>query len=191
MRDEIKKILPDSAIRYITGLFYGWSGNYSSWEEAERKCTGYDSEIILRKVKDSALKVKQGQAAFERDSVMFYEPHYSKHLEKAVDILCNKKKAKLNIVDFGGSLGSTYFQNRANIGDRISGWCIIEQEGFVAEGKKNFEEGVLHFHNKIENCIEKKAVDLLILSSVLQYIKDPYSLLDKLLEYKPTGVCPS
>ncbi len=117
MSKVIKKILPPFLIRYIRGLFYGWYGNFRSWEHAEKKCTGYDSEIIFNKVKDAARQVKNGDAAFERDSVLFHEPDYSKTLAKAIKLILSAKNAKkINVLDFGGSLGSTYFQNRENIG---------------------------------------------------------------------------
>ncbi len=188
MKDLVKKILPDSIIRYITGLFYGWKGDFNSWEEAEKKCTGYNSEIIFEKVKKAAERVRDGKAAYERDAVLYNEPDYSEPLEKAVNTILNSKKSRLNIIDFGGSLGSTYFQNRANVGDKISNWCIIEQKEFVTEGKENFEDGTLHFYDKVEDCKYKEEVDLLILSSVLQYIREPFLLLNKLLASKPSGV---
>ncbi len=188
MKDFIKKILPDPIIRYITGFFYGWHGDYNSWEEAEKKCTGYDSEIIFEKVKKAAGEVRDGKAAYERDSVLYSAPECSRPLEKAVNTMFKSKKSGLNIIDFGGSLGSTYFQNRPNVGDKISNWCIIEQKQFVKEGKENFEDGTLHFYDKIGDCKYKEEVDLLILSSVLQYIRDPYALLDKLLATNPAGI---
>ena len=48
-----------------------FSGNYKSWEEAERDSTGYAGPEILRKTRAALLKVKAGEAAFERDSVVF------------------------------------------------------------------------------------------------------------------------
>ena len=56
IRKLIKKFKPVSDLFKITSILkpvkkYGWFGNYSSWQEAEKKCTGYDSDIILKKVK--------------------------------------------------------------------------------------------------------------------------------------------
>ena len=75
----------------------GWFGNYDKWEDVE-------------KVKASILKVKNGEAVYERDSVLFDEIHYSQPLLSAFDksIIDNR----LHIVDFGGSLVSSYFKNR-------------------------------------------------------------------------------
>ena len=50
---------------------YGYSGNFSSWEEATQASTGYDSDVIFNKVKNALLEVKEGRAVYERDSVIF------------------------------------------------------------------------------------------------------------------------
>ena len=54
-----------------------FEGNYASWEDATAKCDGYDAEHILTRVLESTLKVKSGDAIFERDSVLFDEIEYS------------------------------------------------------------------------------------------------------------------
>jgi hypothetical protein len=50
---------------------YEWvsyTGNYSSWQDALANSTGYDSDLILEKVSTALLKVKSGEAVYERDS---------------------------------------------------------------------------------------------------------------------------
>jgi hypothetical protein len=37
LKKIIKKIVPERLLGYITGFFYGWRGNYKSWEEAKKK----------------------------------------------------------------------------------------------------------------------------------------------------------
>jgi len=49
------------------------NGDYSSWIEALHASTGYDTELILEKSKSALLKVKRGEAIYERDSVLFNE----------------------------------------------------------------------------------------------------------------------
>ena len=36
----LKDLIPPVFFRMITGLFYGWHGNYSSWSEAMQKDAG-------------------------------------------------------------------------------------------------------------------------------------------------------
>ena len=54
-----------------------WSGNYANWEEADSFATGYDDHSILEKCKTALLKVKNGEAAYERDSVLFDKMQYN------------------------------------------------------------------------------------------------------------------
>jgi len=120
---------------------YGWHGNYSSWENAKKDSIGYDSDLILDKVKNSLLKVKNGEAIYERDSILFDKMEYSWPLLAALLWIANKNMGKLNIIDFGGSLGSTYFQNKPFLKDLSElHWNIIEQEKFVECGKHYFED---------------------------------------------------
>lgn len=163
---------------------YGWHGNYSSWEEASGKCSGYDNGIILQKVKSSLLKVKNGEAVFERDSVIFNEIKYSWPL--LAGILKNQinSDGKVSILDFGGSLGSHYFQNKAFLsGAKSISWNVVEQDHFVKCGREHFQNYELKFYFDTQTCLEKEKPDILILSSVLQYMKEPYELLKELLAY--------
>jgi putative methyltransferase (TIGR04325 family) len=179
----LKKILPGFLKRFLTGLFYGWHGSYSSWDEAKRHCKGYDSEIILNKVKSALLQVKAGSAVYERDSVLFNEVRYSYPVLSGLMWIAAQNKGNLNILDFGGSLGSTYFQNILFL-DSLSSvnWCIVEQPGFVDAGIKYFADKNLHFFYTIEECLKSFEIDAVILSSVLQYIEKPFELLDKIKE---------
>ncbi len=76
LKKRIKKMLPSCIIRFFLGLRYGWYGNFSSWNEAVIRSTGYDSQIILEKVKNSLLMVRDGMAPYERDSVIFSEVQF-------------------------------------------------------------------------------------------------------------------
>ena len=183
MRRIIKSITPPFILKGISSLFYGWSGNYSSWEEAKKKTTGYDSDVILQKVKASLLKVKNGEAEYERDSVIFDKVSYSFPLLSALSMVALKNKNKLNVLDFGGSLGSSYYQNRKFFKDVGQfNWCIVEQHHFVEEGQKTFADNNLHFFYDVESCTRQFKIDMLLLSSVLQYLEEPFSFLDEILK---------
>ena len=70
------------------------------------------AQDILDKVLAATLKVKQGQAVFERDSVLFDEIEYSWPLLAGLMWAAASNGGKLNVLDFGGALGSSYYQNR-------------------------------------------------------------------------------
>lgn len=142
--------------------------------------TGYDSELILGKARDSLLKVKRGEAAYERDSVLFDKVQYSWPLLAGLLWIASQKGNRMNLVDFGGSLGSTYFQNRKFLSHlKELRWNIVEQKRFVDCGKRDFENEHLKFHHDLEDCFFEQRPDAILFSSVIQYLEQPYSLLGK------------
>jgi len=184
-KNIIKTLIPNFVLNFIIGFFYGWRGNYSNWEEASKKCTGYNAEIILEKVKKSALMVKTGQAIYERDSVIFSRIQYSYPVLSGLLWVAAQNKGQLRVLDFGGSLGSSYYQNKTFL-DSLSDvkWNIVEQSNFVKIGQENFTDKRLHFYYSINECIKSNEIDIILISSVLQYIEKPYELLN---EIKKTG----
>ncbi len=159
-----------------------WIGNYKNWEQALTKSSGYHQDNILDKVKTSLLKVKNGQAAYERDSVVFHHKQYSWALISNLLWVASKYGNKLNLIDFGGSLGSTYYQNKDYLNHLNEfSWNIVEQSHFVKEGKKTFEDQTLKFVNKIEDCLHLPNQCLLI-SNSLQYLPAPYEFIETVLE---------
>jgi putative methyltransferase (TIGR04325 family) len=166
----------------LAGKEYDLIGDFGSWEEAVQARTDYDSEIILKKTKVALLKVKNGEAVYERDSVLFNEIQYSWPLLAGLMWVAAQSGGKLNVLDFGGSLGSTYFQNLAFLRSLSEvRWNIVEQPRHVEMGKKWFENDKIIFYQSIEECLAQTSPNIIILSSVLQYLKNPYNVLSKLL----------
>src|SRR5881394_1299402 len=56
------------AVRNSSRAGITFEGPFTSWEEARIASGGYDDASILDKVRDATLKVKHGEAAYERDS---------------------------------------------------------------------------------------------------------------------------
>ncbi len=186
IKSIIKDWIPPALIRLATknSKKYGWSGDYATWEEAEAHCSGYDSEIILKKVKNALLKVKNGEAVYERDSVLFDEIQYSWPLLSGLMWVAAQNNGELNVLDFGGSLGSTYFQNLKFLQTlkKVS-WNIVEQESFVDCGSAYLKNSNLQFYDDLDECFNLQKPDTVILSSVLQYIEKPFELLTIIMSY--------
>lgn len=188
LKPLIKQLLPPFLvilIKKIKGNQYGWFGDYKSWEEAKSQTTGYNETKIINKVKESLLKVKNGTAIYERDGVIFDEIQYSWPVLSGLLLAAGTSKGEINVLDFGGSLGSTYFQNKKflNFMPKLS-WNIVEQEEFVRIGKSEFANNILSFYSEINECIKEKNPNVLLLSSVLQYLEKPYNTLNQLLEHR-------
>lgn len=162
-----------------------FTGDYSSWEEASRACTGYDAPAILEKVKTALLQVKNGKAVYERDSVLFEKIQYSLPLLTALLYAASISGNNLNILDLGGSLGSTYFQNRKFFtGLKSLQWSIVEQPHFTACGKRYFADNILQFYDSIAECVQSRAPDTILLSSVLPYLPAPYVALEEVIKMR-------
>jgi putative methyltransferase (TIGR04325 family) len=186
IKNFLKYILPP----FIQQIFqlrskYGFFGNYSSWEIAQKKSSGYESKEILSKVKNSLLKVKNKEAIFERDSVLFNNIDYSFPILSALLKISFENQGNLSVLDFGGSLGSSYYQCREfllNINNLK--WNIVEQKSFVEAGKNFFEDPNLFFFDSIESCLDTEIPDVILLSGVVQYLETPYNFIENILDLK-------
>ncbi|MBB5437666.1 putative methyltransferase (TIGR04325 family) [Pedobacter sp. AK017] len=163
---------------------YGWFGNYLSWADVLKEADGYDSGIILERTKNALLKVKSGEAVYERDSVIFDKKEYPFPLLTFLQHSASLKGAPLHVIDFGGSLGSTYYQIKEFLNPGVClTWNVVEQEHYVASGKANFEDGQLKFYNSIAQCIQDKNIDFVLISSSVQYLERPHIFLKELAAY--------
>ena len=162
---------------------YGLSGDYLRWDEAMAASTGYDSGIILEKTRTALLMVKNGEALYERDSVLFDEIQYAWPLLAGMMWVAAGCGGFLNVLDFGGSLGSTYYQNRVFLSalPRVR-WNIVEQSSHVGIGKAYFEDDCLRFYASITDCLADTQPNVVLLSSVLQYLEHPYAVFNQILE---------
>ena len=178
VRDLIPPALVEIYQRYVRR--WGYYGKYSRWEDAFRASTGYDSTVILERVRGALLKVKTGEAVYERDSVLFDTVQYSWPLLAGLLWIASQKANRLNLVDFGGSLGSSYYQNRKFLSHlKELNWSIVEQRNFVDCGKRDFENDHLKFYYDLDACFGEQHPDAILFSGVVQYLEDPYGTLEK------------
>lgn len=161
-----------------------WEGNYKSWEEALVNSTGYDQEYILQKIAKSVQKVLIGDAHFERDSIAFEHKEFNHFVLFHLLSIYTEKKEALSVCDFGGSLGSTFLQHKEILDLLDIEWGIIEQEHYIDYAKANISIDHLHFYKNLEEFKMKQRPNILLLSSVLSYLKEPFKALDEMLALK-------
>jgi putative methyltransferase (TIGR04325 family) len=162
---------------------YGWFRTALPWSKAVNRCGGYDSDLILEKCRQSLLQVKQGNAVYERDSVLFDHIEYSWPVLAGLMTAAAHAGGRLHVLDIGGSLGSTYFQNGRFLKclkDVV--WHIVEQPQFVACGKADFTNEQLKFHEEIDDIIAFNNINVILVSSMLQYVENPYDLLSDIVK---------
>lgn len=184
MRKIIKDLLPPVLFRRLLGLLKRgtrFEGPYPCWSDAVVKSSGYDSDLILNKVLQTTMQVRDGDIAGERDSVVLDEIEYSWPVTSALMWVAANNGGTLKVLDFGGSLGTAYFQNQKFLRflDEVS-WGVIEQNNFVTAGKKYIQNDQLQFYYSIAEYLEKNSPDVVLLGSVLQYLENPMEIMNLL-----------
>jgi len=162
--------------RYSSSM---WTGDYARWCDVRPLCQGYQSEGILRKCHEALRLVRAGQAKYERDSLLFNDSRLCWELLTVAERVA-AEEGRLSVLDFGGALGSVYYQHRSWL-DRIPDlrWHVVEQAQFVEVGKTDAADGRLHFFHTIEESMASDAPNLILLSGVTQYLDDPYAWISR------------
>jgi putative methyltransferase (TIGR04325 family) len=168
---------PPAIHRWVRRLRAGgirFEGEFATWEEACAHCTGYDADNILAKVLAATLQVKQGTAVFERDSVLFDKVEYAWPVIAGLLGVAARSGGRVSVLDFGGSLGSSYFQNRELLKTLPTvRWNVVEQPHYVKAGQTYIQDEQLRFYPSIHECLTENKVNVILVSSVLQYLPDP------------------
>jgi putative methyltransferase (TIGR04325 family) len=150
-----------------------YSRRYGAWEDAAAASSGYDHSAILARVVQATRSVVRGEAAFERDSVLFDKLEHPFHLLAPMLRAAAEANGVLSVLDYGGALGSTYRQCRSFLGNLRVTWSVIEQPSFVAAGQAEFETDELRFYARVDDALARTSPNVVLFSSVLQYLPDP------------------
>lgn len=179
----IKSILP----KFIHDLYYElkypkvkFIGPYKNWKNANQDSTGYRNQKILNKIIKNTIISSNNDKFYERDGELLSDNNYPKEIIKFINL--NYKK-KLKLIDFGGSLGSFFFQNRSKIKAKLIEWIIYEQEYLVNAGLKNIKHKNIHFIKNIKK-LKKFKPDIVLFSSVLEYLEKPKKHINEMLKIK-------
>ena len=121
-------------------------------------------------------------SGFEGDSVLFDQAQYAWPVTAALMWAAAQNKRKLNVLDFGGALGSSFFQNRQFL-QSLSDvkWNVVEQRHYLAAGRQYIQDEQLRFYNIIQECAEYNRPNVILLSAVVQYLPNPITILGELL----------
>lgn len=156
---------------------------YNTYSEALQACSfsGYDDEEIAKTVYE--------KTRLHSDDVLFHE-HLKKHHAAAYDNLIALIKELnndvVNILDFGGACGAYYFALRKCLNHRYKlNWFIIEKKAMCKYGKR-LENGELKFFEQLEVAKTRMpSIDIFNVSGVLQYVSEPYGLVNSILASNP------
>lgn len=158
-----------------------FTGDYRHWADARRDSSGYDAAVILERTRHAARQVRDGRAVAERDSFLLSEVAPPWPVIAALQRAAAEVAHPLHVVDIGGALGTSYHACRGFL-HAAHGlhWSIVEQPAHVAAGQAEFADSVLSFHPDLAAATARQPADVVLLSSVLQFLPEPPAFLRSL-----------
>jgi putative methyltransferase (TIGR04325 family) len=134
---------------------------------------------VLAKVVAATREVVAGRGLWERDGAVFHVTEVNAPLLAALRQIADLERGRLDLVDFGGALGSTWRQHRGALKDLVQvRWCVVEQPHYVDAGHE-FADAVLGFFPTLEAALSEGSVSTVLFSSVLPYVEQPRALLEE------------
>lgn len=171
LRNWLPPILFDFVAR-LAGTRIGVSGNFRSWKAAASRSNGYENQDILERVKHATRIAASSTERYERDGIVLTEKQYPFALIAVLLDAAQRHGGKLSVLDFGGSLGSSYYQCKDFLRPlNHLCWSVVEQAHFVDCGKAEFQNDILRFYHDIEECYRVETPNVVLFSSVLQYVE--------------------
>lgn len=188
-----KRLLPEAARRWLRARL-GWRwlrGDHATWAVAVaaaergsggRRGTAGDDRgrgggAEIERVLAAARAVRTGCGAWERDGEVFAEPAVHEPLLAALRRVAASEGGRLALVDFGGALGSTWWQHRAELAPLEVDWRVVELPALVAAGRREFAGGGLGFFETVDAATADGRPTAILFSGVLQYLENPWGAL--------------
>ena len=186
---SIRSFLPPVLVNALLRLGFGgnkFKHGYLSWSEAKSYCSGYDAQSITDTVVSASRAVRDGKAAYERDGVLFDKIEYSWPLLAAL-LGTPRKGNSLRVLDWGGSLGSTYRQNKElfSLAGLDVQWTVIEQVHFVEIGLKEFQTKELTFVANTDD-FSGQEFDVVLFASSICYLENPSVAIQQAVGLNPS-----
>ncbi|MBK8509762.1 MAG: methyltransferase, TIGR04325 family [Candidatus Competibacteraceae bacterium] len=181
----IRRWLPQGLrdmFNYLGGYAIYFRGEFTDWATARASAGGYDEETLLERLTTAAQAVKDGTAAWEQDGVTLDHIPDDPPLFAALARIALARGGQLSVLDFGGALGSSYFQCRGFLADATTlSWGVVEQPQLVAIGRERFERDALRFFGTIDEAVAALRPNVALFSSVLQYLEQPWTVLEQII----------
>jgi putative methyltransferase (TIGR04325 family) len=154
-----------------------FEGPFDSWEVAKARADGWDAQVITDKTVAAARRVRDGLAAVEQDGVERTNIPYSSTILSFIALVLAKHRA-IELIDFGGGLGSNYFQNRKIV--RATGlpvrWNVVERAALAEIGAREFQTDELRFFPSLAEISPK--CDSVVFTGSFQCLATPDPVLD-------------
>lgn len=162
-------------------------GPYQDWAAACMHGQSYDEPAILQRMTHAADAVAKSDGRLhERDGVVFTSPVTPYPVAAYLLDAALRNSGRLFVLDFGGALGSTYWQCRSLLGGCATlQWNVVERRNVVSVGRERFQSSELRFFESVTDASASGRPDAVLISGVLQYLDDPYGAIGQLAALAP------
>jgi putative methyltransferase (TIGR04325 family) len=180
-----RDLLPPIALKIIKTLRptpaspYGFAGDYPSFQAALADCKadGYLNAGIAD-VLSSRTQVLRKRLEMPGASGLPLESRSMQSLAAVLLAIARKEGRGVSILDLGGDLGTLYYQLRPYLGSTTKvSWVVCETAPMVQRGEQLFASEELRFIPSL-NDVAGVRFDVSICSGTLQYIDNPYVVLE-------------
>lgn len=160
-----------------------WEGIYKHFRDVPSKGKGFESDIWLNEI----LKpTKYILSLYEKNGFIPVKEGDEATLLSVLASIIQREKRSIKILDFGGALGIAYLKLISRLPDpKAVEYIIIETQRVCQLGIELFKEhGMIKFSSLLPEKIN--SLDIIYMSSVLQYIEDYPWLLGRFCSYQPS-----
>ncbi len=155
-----------------------WEGIYDDYAQVPRSGGAFEGDVWLEGRRRSLEKERRE----ENDLSSFIDENAL--LPFLVSII-GLEERPVRILDFGGGLGESYLDTKRRLKERFAiDYHIVETARMCEEGTALFEsQDGIQFHDSLPS--EMSDLDVVYVSSALQYVEDYAALLRRLCAYRP------
>jgi putative methyltransferase (TIGR04325 family) len=155
-----------------------WEGIYPHYRDVPIAGQRFDGDTWIGKTRDYT----QGILASSKKQGTIPTEVTGEHmlLPLLASLVCKESGGKVNVLDFGGGMGIAYVHLMSSLVNcRSIDYHVIEREGICEGGARLFEHDErIHFYPELPAAISD--LDIVYISSALQYVEDYPSLLNRL-----------
>ena len=150
---------------------------YESYARASRDSETYEEPAIVEVVVKKTELLRDRLRSASRRQVSTRQS-----VQNAFVLTYARGLAPLNVLDYGGACGASFFELDHLLPSLIAEWRVVETEAMARAAGKVFQEERIWFYSDLDEAVQDMpSRDLLIASGVLQYLPGPLSSLRHLL----------
>jgi putative methyltransferase (TIGR04325 family) len=159
-----------------------WAGIYSRYADVPVAGPGFDGEVWINQTKAYTKRMLAASESY--GSIPFEVTGEHMLLPLVAALVCEQSGGRVGILDFGGGLGVGYVYLLSSLVNCGSiDYHVVERERVCEEGARLFEHDKrIRFHPRLP--AELGQIDILYISSALQYVEDYPALLKALTAFR-------